>query len=116
MKLSEAWAKARDLISVESRWTQGEYARDAAGQKVDYDSPAACQWCALGAFRKVASELDPETNLDLRRKNLAFCGGIHGYMASEIATINDKCGHDALMSHVDNLIARIETWEKEQPQ
>lgn len=34
-------------------WTQGAYARDAAGRSVYAWTPEACAWCALGAMRGV---------------------------------------------------------------
>lgn len=42
----------RELIADPERWTQGTYARDADGNRVYYDSPAAVCWCSQGAVLK----------------------------------------------------------------
>jgi len=44
---------ARELISVDERWTTGAMARDEGGQSVSPISPYACCWCGVGALYKV---------------------------------------------------------------
>jgi hypothetical protein len=48
----------RELLSVESRWTQKAEARNAAGFVVDPSSKNAIKWDLLGACRKVAGVRD----------------------------------------------------------
>lgn len=50
----EALARVRALLAVPERWTQGTGAIDAAGQRCDVTSHAACAWCLMGAVLKVA--------------------------------------------------------------
>ena len=44
----------RELISDPSRWTQGYFARDSAGEGMLSSDPAAVCWCSVGALAKVA--------------------------------------------------------------
>jgi len=43
---------ATELRTHPEHWTQGEFARDAQGGKVDYRSPAAVCWCLHGFIRR----------------------------------------------------------------
>lgn len=43
--------KIKELFSDSSKWTQGEYAKDAKGNMVWVDSPKAVCWCLEGAVR-----------------------------------------------------------------
>lgn len=52
----ETLKKARDLIAREGGWTQGAYARDAAGSACSIGANAQC-FCTLGALR-LASDGD----------------------------------------------------------
>ena len=40
---------ARALIATPERWTQGTFARDAAGRRTYTWADDACRWCAFGA-------------------------------------------------------------------
>lgn len=42
-----------ELLTDESKWTQGTYARDAGGDSVLCREAKACRWCLLGAMRVV---------------------------------------------------------------
>jgi hypothetical protein len=42
-------------------WTKGEYARDAAGNKVSSRSDEACSFCTLGFIGRAAFELGLQT-------------------------------------------------------
>lgn len=44
--------KIQDLLTDESKWTKGTYARDATGAAVDDQDPAAVAWCLTGAAFK----------------------------------------------------------------
>ena len=44
---------ARKLLSRTGAWTQGAYARDAAGVGLRASEPTACSWCIQGAMFKV---------------------------------------------------------------
>jgi hypothetical protein len=44
--------KVKELLKDPSAWTQGVYARDAAGARVDPQDEKACRFCLLGAVRR----------------------------------------------------------------
>lgn len=54
MKLSEIVKNAKKLI--EDGWTKGTSARDKYGKEVEYFSPNACQFCAVGAYARIVDE------------------------------------------------------------
>lgn len=58
---------ARTLIADPADWTQGVWARDAAGRDVDSTSPKAVCWCAEGAEMFVLDPIEP-TPMDKRGK------------------------------------------------
>jgi len=41
-----------ELLSDESKWCNGYFAKDKNGNKVSSKDPSACCWCLLGAVRK----------------------------------------------------------------
>ena len=45
--------KVKELLSDESKWTQGCYARDAFGVSIPFDADAAVCWCLAGAIHRV---------------------------------------------------------------
>lgn len=47
--VADVLSAAADLIEPEGAWTQGQAARDRHGNGVDYRSPDAVCFCALGA-------------------------------------------------------------------
>lgn len=60
--------KARKLV--EKGWTKNHYAKGANGRAVEWKSPDACQFCAVGALAKscggmgIAEDSDAATYLD----------------------------------------------------
>ena len=42
--------KVRELLSDETKWTQGTNARDSEGKGVAASSEEACSWCLIGAI------------------------------------------------------------------
>lgn len=54
MNAVEVLRWARDLIADPERWCQGALAENAECEPVDYDSPDACRWCALGAVYRAS--------------------------------------------------------------
>ncbi|MBI0530887.1 DUF6197 family protein [Sphingomonas sp. TX0522] len=56
-EVADVLERAADLIAKPGAWTQGNYARDAAGEGLhDGFNPAAVCWCAYGAIEKVTNE------------------------------------------------------------
>lgn len=54
----EVFLAARKLLEPEGAWTQGTYARNAAGGHVTCWDPTAVCWCLEGAIRKAANDED----------------------------------------------------------
>ena len=48
-KVVEVLVKARQILSKEENWTRGNYARDADGEPVYFDSSKAVCFCSIGA-------------------------------------------------------------------
>ncbi|WP_454287233.1 DUF6197 family protein [Rhizobium arsenicireducens] len=85
--MSEAKAlltKALELIRDPDHWTQGQFARDAAGQKVSINSPSATCFCSIGAVLVLA----PPTSLEDEALLL-----LEAQLTTSIATFNDTHTH-----------------------
>lgn len=50
--------KVRELLSDESKWTKGYYARDKYLHLVSYDDPQAVKFCLMGALDKCYDDYD----------------------------------------------------------
>lgn len=48
--IADILERAADRLSKPDAWTQGALARDANGEKVEPESPAAVCWCLSGAL------------------------------------------------------------------
>jgi hypothetical protein len=55
MTVVDSLRAARDRISAPGSWTKWALACDEDGHEVDEDSPAARQWCMLGAYEEARS-------------------------------------------------------------
>jgi hypothetical protein len=53
--------KIRELLSDESKWTQGFYARNSVGSEVEAIDPEACCWCLSGALMKCYCDYGRDT-------------------------------------------------------
>jgi len=92
---------ARDLISDESRWTRGSFARDRQGYYVQTKSPEAVCWCAVGALIKC---IPPGYHEE--RVIQAFQAAVPGHKS--ITYINDERGHAATLETFDAVILKLE--------
>jgi hypothetical protein len=89
--------KVRELLSDESKWTQGVSSRTGSGTKVAHNSPNAKSWCLYGAAIKCY-----ESPLEI------------GYVLSRIAeTIGSWCiadwndAPDRTFGDVKNLVEKL---------
>jgi hypothetical protein len=92
--------EARELIVKKERWTQGVFARDTTGEAVPPTYPDACQWCALGALRKITgfhylygSESAKRYDAAAEILSRAAWAGEYG----GIVSTNDEAGHAAVL-------------------
>ena len=64
--------KAYELLSDESKWCQGDFARDVHGEAVNSHSPEAVRWCLTGALSRCYMGYS-----DQRARIVAVIGGGH---------------------------------------
>jgi hypothetical protein len=50
--------KASDILTDQSKWTQGAFARDEHGEMRRPDDDRASRWCILGALRRAYGDTD----------------------------------------------------------
>jgi hypothetical protein len=96
---------ARERISDPERWTTGYYARNAYGDEVVANSPAACQWCAVGA---VLAETDLDLGLSLHLSPLAKAAKEYLDRAGPVLDVNDDRGHAATLELYEQAIELAE--------
>jgi len=96
--------KARDLISDESRWCRGACAKDKSGRERDPWSDEAAKWCMIGAVYRYKGGY-PMWNTTLECTMLANTAA---FRKREVAVINDKDGHAAVLKAVDSAIRELE--------
>ena len=94
----------RALIEDPARWCQGSWAKDAAGQGVDEESPTACRWCLDGAALKVSRHTarmhgDLWNVLSRAAKDLGYVG----HMA-----LNDEADHATVLRCIDLAISQTD--------
>jgi hypothetical protein len=113
MDLKAKLQEARDLISDESRWTQGTNAVDARGIAVHPGHPDACKWCARGALLKVfgIGDLISEAPQEERAAYYAVRDTLDACASAQDSTkamvgINDELGHAATLKMFDCGIAK----------
>ena len=86
--------RARQILATPAHWTQDAMARDAAGNPVHPQSPAAVCWCIGGALSRAAAELaGPGGTVDLEALAQAEGraeGDLRGWWPGGIAIWNDR--------------------------
>lgn len=103
MTVREALVAIRELIGDEARWTQGEYARNQFGRRVDPRDETACRWCFDGAAKRVTAG-DAALFLMITR---AF-----EHRSRRLShEINDSSTHAEVMARIDAAIARCKESE-----
>jgi hypothetical protein len=74
-------------------WCQGVFARDRYGRQVNFASPRAVQYCAMGAVKRAAREADP---YDSRLEDSAAAVLI-AIVGKDPAGWNDRNGHATVL-------------------
>lgn len=100
MKTSEVLKQAKSLIDTPDKWTQENFALSENDIPVDYDSPEACRFCAIGAVWRCDVQ---GSGAERTLRN-----AIHGY---SIVEFNDNSAHDQVMAAFD-LAIKIATEEE----
>ena len=98
--------EARELLSSESRWTQGVIARDVIGVPVGAESDEAVCYCSLGAIDKVAGYQDAYSGNCATRK-------LQQVLQGSVISFNDKQGrkHSEVLAAFDAAISLAEEEE-----
>jgi len=97
---TEIFEEARALISDKAKWTQGQIARDAHGEKTHADSDSAVSWCSFGAMIKVAGDIEVASKASDRFLNLL---GFNHRMDA-IGPVNDSRTHEEVLRLFDKAI------------
>lgn len=102
----EILVKARDYI--ERGWSQGHYARTAAGRQTDEDDALAASWCPLGAIMMAAP--DSVRLRDDAGDALCVAIGAEGKSGSTIPEWNDAAERTQadVLAAFDRAIANCE--------
>lgn len=95
---------ARELITPPIKHCKGQYARTETGLATGVFMSNAFQFCGLGAIRKVAGS-------ESRRKYIAqslFDDAGRKLYQMDVADVNDKLGHHAVLACFDKAINELE--------
>ena len=96
--------RVRELLSEPGRWTQGYFARDAAGQECASKDPAATCWCVVGAMVRLGSD-DP-------RPDIEFINALKAHLGPpcSLSMWNDAPGrtHADVLALLDRVVAQME--------
>ena len=91
--------QARALIATPRTWTQGEFARDAAGDPVNWRSPQAVQFCVWGALNRAAFGITGD-----RRKAIMLADRAAAAMrepGTSLSRVNDHGTHADVLALFD---------------
>lgn len=109
MNTLEILKGARELIAKPEHWTQGTYARDAAGRVAYWADEDACQFCALGAIGKASRK--NVWSLELAFVRAVLVAAIPDSVSIEeryVPTFNDSHSHAEVLALFDKAIASEE--------
>lgn len=100
----------RAKLSDESRWTKGEFARNARGEVIDRDHPEATCWCLMGAYLSESPGIVVEDGMSLTdiRKQMREIGRVQEVLhrsvyGGSLVEFNDAeaTTHDDIMGFLD---------------
>lgn len=91
----------RELISNPECWTRDAMARNADGDSITPRDPAACQWCLLGAARKVCSTIEYYDIVHLWNSKIPA-------HFNSVEKFNDVSSHAQVLVFLDGIIENYE--------
>lgn len=97
--------KIRELLTNQSKWTKGAFAKTATGHPTDYDSNDAAKFCLVGAARKCYGRGE-EGNAVLRTLIYEIDGRRPFRDAKNVASWNDALGRT--FADVKALVERLD--------
>jgi hypothetical protein len=98
---------ARGIVANKETWTEGAYARDAAGRGALYHDPAAVRWCAVGAILRATELHGLDINDSDPLRDALGRIALRKYNRGSIVTVNDQEGRKAVLSVFDAAIAEL---------
>lgn len=98
--------ETRALLTDPKSWTQNVMARDSKGASCSPKAKDACQWCVMGAVRKVVPQEGPECVEDV----LKTINAISSVINYHVPNWNDMSGrtHEDILSGLDRTIQELE--------
>lgn len=108
VNVKDVLAEARELLAQPGKWTKGEFARDAFGNRCMVYAPEACSFCAAGALRVAAKSLDcgPGAYLTALAYLQWAIRRVTGNEESFVATTNDGAESvEEILVYFDDAIA-----------
>jgi hypothetical protein len=96
--------RARALIATPQTWTQGEFARDACGEPVNWRSPKAVQFCLWGALNRVAYEMTGDRYRSVGLADHAAAALRDG--VPSLSGVNDRGTHGEVLALFDNYLQK----------
>lgn len=95
--------RARALIATPQTWTQGEFARDANGQPVNWRSPDAVQFCLWGALNRAAYEMTGNKRQSIPLADHAAAALRNG--RTSLSGVNDRGTHIDVLRLFDRYLS-----------
>ena len=97
--------RARGLIATPQTWTQGEFARDAHGEPVNWRSPQAVQFCLWGALNRAAYEMTGDRHRSVGLADHAAAALRRG--VTSLSRINDHGTHAEVLALFDKDLTKV---------
>ena len=96
---------ARALIATPGTWTQGEFARDANGERVSWRSPQAEQFCVWGALNRAAYDMTGD-----RRRSVSLADHAARALRQGVTSLsgtNDQGTHAEVLAVFDRYLEKV---------
>ncbi|MGE0850240.1 MAG: hypothetical protein AB7O44_11560 [Hyphomicrobiaceae bacterium] len=97
--------RARALIATPATWTQGEFARNASGERVSWRSPQAKRFCVWGALNRAAYDTTGD-----RRQSIALADHAARTLrngATSLSGTNDRGTHNDVLAIFDSYLKQL---------
>jgi hypothetical protein len=97
--------RARALIATPATWTQGEFARDASGERVSWRSSEAVQFCVWGALNRAAYDTTGD-----RRQSITLADHAARALRAGVTSLsgtNDSGTHGDVLAIFDTYLKQL---------
>jgi hypothetical protein len=93
---------ARELIKDPKHWTRGCFARDSHNRECGWHGPEAYMFCAYGAIKRAAHDIDPTNHIAMTFLAEQYC--IRLVPRGELAHFNDRVRHADVLELFDKVL------------